>query len=111
MIILVSVQHTQVERLARQDILLERRLVVGPRPNLNLQCWVMTQPILEASMRLPRGQDDRYSHSDYYQEQDKEELSRKSHLRKRLEDRLERKRLREQFDELDGEFDWDEFDR
>lgn len=46
-----------------------------------------------------------------YEEEDLDELSHKKRIRKMLEDRLERKRLKEEFDELDGEFNWDELDR
>lgn len=37
-----------------------------------------------------------------------EELRHRKKIRKLLEDQLERKRLRDEIDELDGEFDWDE---
>ncbi|KTD48977.1 hypothetical protein Lrub_1328 [Legionella rubrilucens] len=55
--------------------------------------------------------DDSYSFTDFSIEEDTDELNRKKHLRKKLEERLERKRLKEEFDELDGDFDWDELDR
>lgn len=38
-------------------------------------------------------------------------LSHKKKVRKRLEARLEQKRLREEIDELDGEFSWEYLDR
>ncbi len=59
-----------------------------------------------------------YSHEDnmapYFDEDDNAEANKhKRAVRRLLEDRLERKRLRdelEDFDgELEGEFDWDEF--
>lgn len=40
-----------------------------------------------------------------------EKLAHRREVRKKLEDRLERKRLMEEIDELDGEFDWDDFYR
>jgi hypothetical protein len=40
-----------------------------------------------------------------------EELGHRKRIRKLLEDRLERKRLRNEFDELDGEFDWRDYDK
>lgn len=46
-----------------------------------------------------------------YEENDAEQLSHRKRVRKALEERLERKRLKEEFDELDGEFDWEEFER
>lgn len=61
-------------------------------------------------MGFHRGQDERNSHSDRFYEEDKEELERRKYLRKKIEERLEKKKLREEFDELDGEFDWDEFE-
>ncbi|CAM4137054.1 hypothetical protein LEPN108286_07230 [Legionella pneumophila subsp. pneumophila] len=44
-----------------------------------------------------------------------DDLNQKKKIRRMLEDRLERKRLKEEFkddfDELSGEFDWDELDK
>lgn len=63
-------------------------------------------------MSLHREQDDdSYSFTDFSIDEDADELNRKKNLRKKIEERLERKRLKEEFDELDGEFDWDELDR
>lgn len=62
-------------------------------------------------MGFHREQNDRSSRNDYFYEEDKEELDRKKLLRKKIEERLERKRLREEFDELDGDFDWDDYER
>lgn len=49
--------------------------------------------------------------SDFSLEEDMEDLEKRKHIRKKLEDRLEQKRLREELDELDGEFDWDDLDK
>ena len=35
----------------------------------------------------------------------------KRRVRRMLEDRLERKRLRQEIDEFDGEFDWDDLEK
>ncbi|PJD92617.1 MAG: hypothetical protein CK426_03220 [Legionella sp.] len=58
---------------------------------------------------------DDYSFSDknYDEETESvEELDHKKKIKRLLEERLERKRLKDEFkddfDELDGEFDWDE---
>ena len=40
-----------------------------------------------------------------------EDLDHRKKIRKLLEDKLEKKRLRDEIDELDGEFDWDEIER
>ncbi len=50
-------------------------------------------------------------HSEIIPEDNIEQLEHRKAIKKLLEKRLERKRLREEFDELDGEFDWDEFDK
>jgi len=52
-----------------------------------------------------------YSSNDLSYEGTNEDLSHKKRIRKMIEDRLEKKRMREELDELDGEFDWDELDR
>ncbi len=60
---------------------------------------------------------DDYFFSDYNYEEmaNIDELNQKKRVRRLLEDRLERKRLKNEFkddfDELNGEFDWDELDR
>lgn len=59
---------------------------------------------------------DDQSFSDYnYEEDDREDTSHRKRIKRMLEDRLERKRLRDEFkddfDELSGEFDWDELDK
>ncbi len=64
-------------------------------------------------MSLHRERDE-YSFSDYEVE-DKEDLSHRKKVKRLLEDRLERKRLKDEFkddfDELSGEFDWSELDK
>lgn len=57
--------------------------------------------------------DDSYSFSDLpiEEEEDESTRSRRRHVRRMLEEKLERKRLKEEFDELDGDFDWDELER
>lgn len=68
-------------------------------------------------MSLHEESDD-YSFSDYNYEDDVDDIQ-KLHQRKKvkrlLEERLERKRLKDEFkddfDELSGEFDWDDLDK
>ncbi len=66
-------------------------------------------------MSLHRNYDDVRSFFDMSQDDDKEELSHKKHVRQMLENRLEQKRLKEELEyfdgELDAEFDWDHFDK
>lgn len=62
-------------------------------------------------MSLRKDYDDSYTFNDFSLEEDVEELSHKKRIRKLLEDKLEKKRLKEEFDELDGEFDWDDIDK
>ena len=64
-------------------------------------------------MGLRREYDEEQNYNDFSQESedDPEELSHKRRVRKMIEERLERKRLKEEFDEFDGDFDWDELDR
>ncbi|STX29062.1 Uncharacterised protein [Legionella beliardensis] len=54
--------------------------------------------------------DDAQSFSDFPLEEE-EDLAHKKQVRKLLEEKLERKRIREDIDELDGDFDWDELER
>ena len=65
-------------------------------------------------MGLHKNHDDSRSYFDLNHD-DKEELSHKKHIRQMLENRLERKRLKEELEyfdgELDGEFDWDYLDK
>ena len=62
-------------------------------------------------MGLHRDLDESHSFSDYPMEEKAEDISHKKKVRKLLEERLERKRVKAEFDELDGEFDWDEWER
>lgn len=54
------------------------------------------------------------SFSDYSYDDDATDTTHRKNVRRMLEERLERKRLREEFkddfDELSGEFDWDSFE-
>lgn len=54
-----------------------------------------------------------YNYEDY--EENIEDLPKKKRIRRMLEEKLERKRLKDEFkddfDELSGEFDWDELDK
>ncbi len=67
-------------------------------------------------MSLHEDSDD-YAFSDYNYDDidDTEELDQKKRIKRLLEERLERKRLKDEFkddfDELSGEFDWDELDK
>ena len=66
-------------------------------------------------MGLHRSYDDVQSFIDLSHDDDKEELSHKKHIRQMLENRLERKRLKEELEyfdgELDADFDWDYVDK
>ncbi len=66
-------------------------------------------------MSLYRDYDDK-SFSDYKYEKDEiEDLDKKKKVRRQLEDKLEHRRLKEEFkddfDELNSDFDWSEIDR
>ncbi|MCA0403980.1 MAG: hypothetical protein LCH30_09315 [Proteobacteria bacterium] len=63
-------------------------------------------------MGLRHEHEEDYSFSDFpiEEEREAEELSHKRQVRKLLEEKLERKRLKEEFDELDGDFNWDDFE-
>lgn len=58
---------------------------------------------------------DDYSFSDLNCDSDIDDMDHKKKVKRMLEDRLERKRLKDEFkddfDELSGEFDWDEIDK
>lgn len=61
-------------------------------------------------------EDHDYQHfSDYQFEEEIDDIPKRKRIKKMLEDRLERKRLKNEFkddfDELSGEFDWDEIDK
>jgi len=55
------------------------------------------------------------SFADFNYEDDSDSLAHRKKVRRMLEDRLERKRLKDEFkddfDELNGEFEWDDFDK
>ncbi len=62
-------------------------------------------------MSLHTDTDHEFDDGNYYDLSKEEKLEKADHkrlVRKKLEDRLERKRLMEEIDELDGEFDWDD---
>jgi hypothetical protein len=72
---------------------------------------------MEGIMSLHEESDD-YSFSDYNYEDDVDDiqkLNQKKKVKRLLEERLERKRLKDEFkddfDELSGEFDWDDLDK
>ena len=58
---------------------------------------------------------DDQSFSDYNYDDDIESSAHRRNVRRMLEERLERKRLKEEFkddfDELSGDFDWDNLDK
>ena len=62
-------------------------------------------------MSLRSEYDESYYFSDFPLEEETEDMVHKKRIKRLLEDRLEKKRLKEEIDELDGEFDWDELDR
>ena len=66
-------------------------------------------------MGLHTNRDDNWSFIDLGHDNDEYELSHKKNIRKKLENRLERKRLKEELEyfdgELDGDFDWDYLDK
>lgn len=65
-------------------------------------------------MGLHEDYDDQ-SFSDFNYDEDIKDLDQRKKIKKLLDERLERKRLKEEFkddfDELNGDFDWDEQDR
>ncbi len=66
------------------------------------------------SMDLHEDYDDQ-SFSDYNYDDDIESTAHRKNVRRLLEEKLERKRLKEEFkddfDELSGDFDWDVLDK
>jgi len=60
-------------------------------------------------MGLHRDYDEGYLVPEYFHEEQIVDLPKKKQIRRLLEKKLEEKRLREEFDELDGEFKWDDF--
>ncbi|KTC90012.1 hypothetical protein OQJ18_05980 [Fluoribacter dumoffii] len=65
-------------------------------------------------MELHEDYDDQ-SFSDYNYDDDIESMAHRKNVRRMLEEKLERKRLKEEFkddfDELSGDFDWDVLDK
>lgn len=63
------------------------------------------------SLRKDHDEDDSHAFSEYSyeEEEDTASLSHRRQVRKMLEDRLERKRLKEELDELDSDFDWEDY--
>jgi hypothetical protein len=55
------------------------------------------------------------SFSEFNYDDEVDDLSQRKKVKRMLEDRLERKRLKDEFkddfDELNGEFDWDDLDK
>lgn len=62
------------------------------------------------SLHKDHDDDSHYFH-DGALENSPEELSHRRQVRKLLEERLERKRMKDELDELDGDFDWDDLKR
>ena len=63
-------------------------------------------------MGLHKEYDDNRNCSDFNYDEDPEELSHKRQVRRMLEDRLERKRLKQELeDDFADEFSWDDLDR
>lgn len=58
---------------------------------------------------------DKHYFSDYKFDEDIDDLPKRKRIKRMLEDKLEHKRLKDEFkddfDELGGEFDWDELDK
>ena len=65
-------------------------------------------------MGRPREGEEHHFFVDYRSEEKAEDLSKRKRIRRMLEDKLERKRFlaecKDEFDELDGEFDWSDWD-
>ena len=63
-------------------------------------------------MSLPKHEESDWNHAHPVSEEETQE-TRAHHreVRRIIEDRLERKRLRDEIDELDGDFNWDELDK
>ena len=66
-------------------------------------------------MGLHKNHESNRSFVDMSHEEDQNELSHRKHIRQLLEKKLEQKRLKEELEyfdgELDGEFDWNYFDK
>ena len=64
------------------------------------------------SLRKHHNEDEHYNPSDFPAENESDAvLKHRREVRKSIEERLERKRLHDQLDEFDGDFDWDDFER
>ena len=64
------------------------------------------------SLHKHQYEDENYNPSDFSSDHENiETLKHRRKVRKSIEDRLERKRLHEELDEFDGNFDWDDIDR
>lgn len=64
------------------------------------------------SLHKHHNDDESYNPSDFSAEKESVEmLKHRRKIRKTIEDRLERKRLHDEIDELDSDFDWDDVDR
>lgn len=63
-------------------------------------------------MGLHKEYDDNRNFSDFNYDEDPEELNHRKEVRRMLEDRLERKRLKQELeDDFTDEFSWDDLDR
>lgn len=63
-------------------------------------------------MSVHKEYDDSQLVSDFNYEEEGDALSHKKRVRRMIEDKLELRRLKEELDdELEGEFDWKDFDR
>lgn len=56
-------------------------------------------------------EEETYLPSELVDDESSDAVKHRREVRKSIEDRLEKKRLRDEIDELDGDFDWDELDR
>lgn len=63
-------------------------------------------------MRQHHIDDDMQNYTDFDYEEDEESLNHKRQVRRMLEDKLEKKRLKAEInDDFEDEFDWSEIDR
>ncbi len=62
-------------------------------------------------MSLRKSFDEEQYLADMHYEEKQEDMPHKRKVRRQLEEKLERKRLKEEYDELNGDFDWDDFDK
>lgn len=62
-------------------------------------------------MGLRKDYDENHHYTDFNLDESEEELGHKKRVRKLLEDRLEKKRLKEELEDFENdEFDWDNID-